>query len=131
MSYELKIEEKDNYLNAIVQGQRNSESIKNVTKDIVEMCIKNQYSKVLIDVRDFKEHITVNEIQSLASVELPEIIQKKIKKVAIIDMKGIEESHRYFEDVARKLGHNVRIFSNTNDAEQWLLQKSLFLSVPH
>ena len=131
MSYELKIEKKDNYLNAIVQGQRNSESIKNVTKDIVEMCIKNQYSKVLIDVRDFKEHITVNEIQSLASVELPEIIQKKIKKVAIIDMKGIEESQRYFEDVARKLGHNVRIFSNTNDAEQWLLQKSLFLSVPH
>lgn len=131
MSYELKIKNKNNYLNATVQGQRNTESIKNVTKEICEMCIKNQHSKVLIDVRNFKEHIAVNEIRSLASIELPDIIKKKIKKVAIIDEKGSEDNQRCFENVARNLGHNVRIFTNINDAEQWLLQKSLFLSVPH
>ena len=120
MSYKLKTMEKKDYLYANVEGNRTSESIKNVTRDICEMCVKNQFSKVLIDVRNFKENVELIKLYSLASIELPEIIQKRIKKVAIIDREGIEDNQRFFENVARNRGHNVRIFTDINDAEQWL-----------
>ena len=120
MSYKLEIRKEKDFLYAIVKGIRTSESIKNATKEICEKCIENQYTKVLVDVRDFKEHISRSDSFSLASIELPEIIRKSIKKAAILDMEGFENNQIFFENVARYWGHNVQIFTDINDAKQWL-----------
>ena len=92
MSYKLEIKREKDFLSAIVTGIRTSESIKNATREICENCIKNRYTKALVDVRDFKEHISTMNSFDLASVELPDIIRKSIEKVAILDMKGLKNS---------------------------------------
>jgi hypothetical protein len=116
----LEIKREKDFLFAIIKGKRTSESIKIVTKEICEKCIDNQCSKVLVDVRDFKEHINRSDSFSLASIELPEIIRKSIKKAAILDMEGFENDQIFFENVARYWGHNVQIFTDIDDAKQWL-----------
>jgi len=122
MSYKLEIIKEPNYLLTNIKGNRTTETVKEVTKEILEACIKYQYSKVLIDIREFSNRIgnTMN-IFDLASQELPDIIQKKIKKVAIVDLEGFEEDKRFFETVALNRGHNVKIFTDLNKAQEWLL----------
>jgi hypothetical protein len=120
MSYKLGIKREKDFLYACIKGNRTSESIKNVTREICEKCIKNQCTKVLVDVRDFKDHISTKDSFSLASIELPEIIRESITKVAILDMGGFENGQIFFENVARYWGHNVRIFTDIIDAKQWI-----------
>ena len=120
MSYKLTINKENDFLYAIINGIRTSESIKNVTKEICEECIKNQCTKVMVDVRDFKGHIKSSDLFSLGSNELSEISGKSIKKVAILDIEGNEKSQNFFENVSRFWGHNVSIFTDIIDAKQWL-----------
>ena len=119
MTYELEIKKDNNFLYATINGIRTVESIKRATKEICDECIKNQCSKVLIDVRTFKEHINILKIFDLASKNLPEIIKNKINKVAIVDLE-IFDNTMFFENVAVNRGHNVRIFTDVFDAKQWL-----------
>ena len=116
----MKFKNELDFLHAQVIGKRTSETIKEATKEICEACIKNQCSKVLVDVRDFTQRVNAPEIFSLASIELPDIIQHKITKVTIVDLEGFEDKTRFFEGVARFWGHNVQIFTDINNAVQWL-----------
>ena len=120
MACKLEIKREKDFLFAIIKGIRTPESIKNATREICEKCIKNQYTKVLIDVRDFKQHIDSSKIFSLVSKELPEIIGESIKQAAILDMEGFEEDQTFFENVAKNRGHHVQIFTDIIDAKQWL-----------
>ena len=102
-----------------VKGKRTVESIKEATTQIVEKCNKHKCTKVLVDVRDFKERIFFSEIFDLVSKDLPDIIQHKINKVAIIDIEGHNFNKQFFENVAVNRGHNVKIFTDFNNAIQW------------
>lgn len=120
MAYELQIKVEDRIMNVHVRGERDYETIKKVTSEILMKCKENKCFRVLIDVRDFKNRIDTMEIFFLASADLPEIIKRKLEKVAIIDLKGFEEKIKFFEDVARNRGHNVRIFTEYDEAINWL-----------
>jgi hypothetical protein len=43
-----------------------------------------------------------------------------ISKVAILDKEITEKNQTFFENIAVNRGHNVRIFTDINDAEKWL-----------
>ena len=103
-----------------IKGKRNVSSIKDATRQIVEKCIKYKCSKVLIDVRDFTDWILFSEIFDLVSKDLPEIINHKISKVAIIDEEGFNFNKQFFERVAINRRHNVKIFKETDQALTWL-----------
>jgi hypothetical protein len=75
MTYKLKFKREKEFLYASIIGDRNLESIKPAKKEICEICINKQCSKVLVDVRDYTEHIGVFDICSLAAKELPDIIE--------------------------------------------------------
>ena len=117
--YEMEVKKPD-YLYVKVKGKRTKESIKKATEGIVEKCQENKCSKVLVDIRDFSERINITEIFDLASKELPEITMSKINKVAIVDNEGFNYNKNFFENVARNRGHNVKIFTNIDNAMQWL-----------
>ena len=111
---------KPNYLFVKVKGKRSVDSIKEATTQIVEKCNKHKCTKVLVDVRDFTERIYFSEIFDLVSKSLPEIINHKINKVAIVDIDGHDFNKQFFENVAINRGHNVKIFTDMNSALQWL-----------
>jgi hypothetical protein len=119
LTYELEIN-KHNFLVVKVKGKRSVDSIKDVTKQIVDKCEDAKISKVLVDVREFKDRIKFSDIFDLTSKELPMIINSKINKVAIVDLEGFDFNKNFFENVARNRSHNVKIFTNYNDAVQWL-----------
>ncbi|KYK23484.1 hypothetical protein AYK24_07515 [Thermoplasmatales archaeon SG8-52-4] len=119
MTYELEIK-KPSFLVIKIKGKRTVDSIKEVTKQIVEKCEDNKISKVLVDVREFEERIKFSEIFDLASKQLPKIINNKINKVAIVDLKGFDYNKNFFENVARNRSHDVKIFTEYNEAVQWL-----------
>ena len=103
-----------------VKGKRSANSIKEATKQIVEKCTKHKCTKVLVDVRDFTDRINFSEIFNLVSKNLPDLIDDKINKVAIVDIKGHSFNKDFFENVAINRGHNVKIFTDINNAIQWL-----------
>jgi hypothetical protein len=119
LTFELQIKN-PNFLAIKIKGKRTVDSIKDVTKQIVEKCEENKITKVLVDVREFEERIKFSEIFDLASKDLPKITNNKINKVAIVDLEGFDFNKNFFENVARNRLHNVKIFTEYNDAVQWL-----------
>ena len=79
-----------------VKGKRSVNSIKEATKQIVEKCTEHKCTKVLVDVRDFTNRISFSEIFNLVSKNLPNIINDKIKKLAIVDIKGHSFNKDFF-----------------------------------
>ena len=43
-----------------------------------------------------------------------------ITRTAIVDLKEFEDSYRFFEDVAVNRGFSVHIFSDPDEAFEWL-----------
>jgi len=119
LTYELQIKN-PNFLVVRIKGKRTVDSIKDATKQIVEKCEENKITKVLVDVREFEERIKFSEIFDLASKDLPKITNNKINKVAIVDLEGFDFNKNFFENVARNRLHNIKIFTEYNDAVQWL-----------
>jgi hypothetical protein len=117
--YELEIKKPD-YLFIKVKGERTVDSIKEVTKKIAEKCSKQKCMKVLIDVREFTERINFSDIFDLVARDLPNITKNKINKAAIVDIEGHNFNKEFFENVAVNRGHNVKIFTDINDAMDWL-----------
>ena len=111
---------KHDFLFVKVKGYRSIDSIKDATKQITEKCHKQKCSKVLVDVRDFHERINFSDIFDLVSKDLPDIIKNRIKQVAIVDVEGHNFNKEFFENVAVNRGHNVKIFTDINDAMEWL-----------
>ena len=111
---------KPNYLYVKVKGKRSVDSIKEATKQIAEKCDKLKCESALVDIREFKERINFSEIFELVAENLPKIINHKINKVAIVDMEGYNFNKQFFENVAINRGHNVKIFTDMNEAIQWL-----------
>ncbi|MFW9875330.1 MAG: STAS/SEC14 domain-containing protein [Candidatus Thorarchaeota archaeon] len=120
MSYELRVKKENDFLNIHIKGKRDLESIKKATSEILKKCVENKCSRVLIDVREFKNRIGTMEIFMLASSELPKIIKGKLEQVAIIDQKGFEDKIKFFEDVARNRGYYVKIFTEYDEAINWI-----------
>ena len=111
---------KHDFLFVKVKGNRSIETIMDSTKQIVEKCNKKKCSKVLVDVRNFNNRINFSDIFNLVSKDLPDIINHKIKKVAIVDVDGHNFNKEFFENVAVNRGHNVKIFTDINNAMDWL-----------
>lgn len=116
----MKVKDEKDFLHAHIKGKRTTENIKKVTKQLCKICIKYQCSKILLDVRDFTGRIDTLDIFTLASEDLPKIINRQIRKVAIIDLEEFKEKEDFFEAVAQNRGHVVQIFSKIDDAIKWL-----------
>jgi hypothetical protein len=56
----------------------------------------------------------------LVSKDLPDMINNRIKQVAVVDVEGHNFNKEFFENVAVNRVHNVKIFTDTNDAMEWL-----------
>ena len=74
ISYELEIKKEKNFVYVRVKGKKTVDSIKETTNRISETCDRYNFTKALVDIRDFTETLNMSEIFSLASTDLKKII---------------------------------------------------------
>ncbi|UCH15763.1 MAG: hypothetical protein JSV22_07295 [Bacteroidales bacterium] len=121
MSYELTYKKKKDILFVKVKGMRSFKTIISVIKDIQQICIKQKTSKVLIDVQELEGHLKTMEAYELPALVFPKIRDKNIfEKSAIVDREESYPYYSFFENVSVNRGFNLRIFTNIDDAAEWL-----------
>ena len=120
MSYELSYKHEPNYLHVQVTGIRTIENIIAMLKDYHAVSDKHGYSKVVLDVRGMTGKLGVFNAYKLGKKNVQEFSQPGQLKVSIIDLEENRELSEFMENVVVNAGFNVRIFSDVDEAMEWL-----------
>ena len=121
MSYQLKIEQKANYLHVTVTGQNSKENVAAYLAELRSECIARGVFRVLIEER--------LEGPRLRTLDVFEIIFKGSKQalgmytaIAYVDLNAEGDLMKFAQTAAVNRGIPVSMFSSVADAEQWLLR---------
>lgn len=121
MSYDLVFEVQDNFFRVTARGTRSLKSVLAIAKEILAACTEHEISKVLIDVRALEGRLSTVSAFTIPTRHFPKYRDRRIiYQAAIIDLKGFELSHRFFEKAAVSRGFKFRIFSDPDQALFWL-----------
>lgn len=121
MSYDLTIEKKEGVLWVTAKGNRSIQTVLSMSNDILAVCVEKKVKKVLADVRALKGRLSTIEAYEIPSKHFPKMRDRNvITHNAIVDLKEFEHNYKFFENVAVNRGFNIRIFSNPNEAFEWL-----------
>jgi hypothetical protein len=116
--YNIKLENRAEYLYALVSGETLSPEIAKMYWDeIAEMCITLKKSKIMIE-KDFAKTVSPPEMLEMG-VYLGKILSEK--KIAFLDQRKNEDINELGKVIARNQGVIMRIFKNVEDAEKWLI----------
>lgn len=118
-AYEIKFEQRAEYLYAYVSGERDSLEISLAFwREIAEECRKTGARKVLIE-EDIKEAVSMLEMYQIAA-EIPRLGFSNVL-IAFVDRYLEQQSLNQFgEIVATNRGLRGKIFNNAPEAENWL-----------
>jgi hypothetical protein len=123
VTYQVDIKAEEEYLHTVVSGIRNRQNVMAVTTDVLKACREHNINKALIDVRQLKGRLSVIDSFFIAAKEFANIRKYNIiNKAVIVDNKENEERYRFFENVAVNRGYNIRFFSDSDIALEWLLK---------
>ena len=116
--YHIKLEDREEYLYALVGGEILSPRIAKMYWDqIAERCKTLQKEKILIE-KDFIQGVSAPEILEMG-VYLGSILAGK--KIAFIDRHKNEGVNELGKVIARNNGVQMRLFNNLEDAEKWII----------
>lgn len=118
----LEYEEKGGILHVCAIGKRTREAIIRFVPDIYAACAEKKLSKVLLDIRGLEGRLPIREDYDIPSRFFPTVRNLNvINRAALVDLKEFERDDAFFETVAVNRGFNLRIFSNSDEALQWLI----------
>jgi hypothetical protein len=118
--YKLTFEYRPQYLYAFVTGEKDSYEIsKQYWQEIAGECRKSGIRKVLID-EDIKENVSMSEMYQFAS-EIPQLGFFGIRVAFVDRQQDQQQLNQFGETVATNRGLFSRVFSNFDEAEEWLL----------
>jgi hypothetical protein len=119
--YTLATEAQNSHLFARLSGIRTLESVQGATVEVFDSALTNGLSRVLVDVRAFEGRLGVLDIYILVTELFQSLRGKGIKKAAIVDRPQSGMREWFLETVAVNRSFNLRIFSEVEEARQWLL----------
>lgn len=123
MSYNILTETKQGYIKLIVTGEQTFENNKELVSQILEVCVKNQVRKALIDIREIVGQPGVFADYELASIAAQEALGV-IQKAALLYRQESHEYTSFFETAIRNRGVNLFAFLDEGKALEWLLEGS-------
>jgi hypothetical protein len=122
VSYQLSLENKEEYLHAHVRGTRTRESVITLARGLLEACIEMKHSKLIVDVKEFEGRLSPFDIYSFVTEEIPKLRGKGLNKAAIVDNTAPRVGRWFFETVARNRGYyNLQMFEDLGSAHEWLI----------
>lgn len=118
--YFLDFKSKHNYLIVIATGTRTYATVIAITREIFDMALVKNKSKMVVDVRKLKGHLGALDIYNLVKEMFYDLRGKGVDQTAIVDTPKNPQRDRLLETIARNRGFNFRIFSNLKDAQKWI-----------
>jgi len=118
--FQLRMEEKSNYLHVYTCGIRSRENVNNLTIKVFNTALEKNLSKVLIDVRELLGDFGYLDIFIFAKEVLRDLRGKGVDKVAVIDVHRATREGWFLEPVAQIHGLNIRVFAEEESALKWL-----------
>ena len=121
MSIQLQIEEMPDYLVAKFNGAGTAEEVWRRYKLIAERCNRANKNKLLLDFTEVHAGISLaGRYFLVTSARI--FAQYKLIKTAVVARPEQVDSKKFGELVARNRWINARVFTNIEDAEEWLLK---------
>jgi hypothetical protein len=122
MSLQLQMEQMPGYLAARFTGQGAPEEIWRQFELIAEHCKRANKNRLLLDFTEFHAGISLADRYFLV-IGARIFAQYKLIKTAYFARPEQVDSKKFGELVARNRWINARVFTNIEDAEEWLLKR--------
>ncbi len=91
-------------------------SNKNAFLPVIEKCLENACSKIIIDIRDLVINLSVVELHK-AGADAAFLSWRGLKVVAVARKETVSS---FFDTVAFNRGGRVRVFTDWDEAMEWL-----------
>jgi hypothetical protein len=121
VTYELKIEQKPEYLHCVVTGRNSQETVTRYMQQVMQECAARRCFRVLIEERLEGPRLGTMEVFTMVSAGSKRY-QGMLEALAFVDLNAEGGVMRFAEDVAVNRGIPVRVFRTVDGAEKWLLQ---------
>ena len=121
MSYELFLQEKENYLHFQVTGENQPDTVRGYLADILKECMKRGTTWILVEENLRGPGLSVLDIFRI-SAEGTQNANGHLRRVAYVDSNPDHSyaNMKFATTVASNRGLNVRMFSSVKEAEEWL-----------
>lgn len=120
-AYELAVQVKDGVLWATASGTRSLAAVLGLTRDIMQACAELGVKQALVDVRGLKGQLEPTDSFEVTSRHYPAMRNRRVMThCAIVDRKGAEANHAFFENVAVNRGLNLRVVTDAEAGLAWL-----------
>jgi len=121
MSVQLQIEEMPGYLKATLNGATTTEEVAWQFESLAEKCKCTNKNKLLLDFTEVPADISLVDRYDLG--KRTQVFAQYKCKVAAVCKSGQRDSHCFLETVAQNRWVDLRVFTNVEDALEWLLKK--------
>ncbi|MGH8688994.1 MAG: hypothetical protein ACREVQ_14925 [Burkholderiales bacterium] len=119
--YLIEVRAKDGIVWAIVRGRRSLDTVLEAGRDIMKACAELNLKKALVDVRGLEGQLEPVDSFEVTSRHYPAMRDRRvITHCAIVDRKGSEANHAFFENVAVNRGLNLRVMTEPEAGLAWL-----------
>jgi hypothetical protein len=119
MSIQLQIQETPNYMEARFIGEGSTEEIWRRFELIAESCKRANKNKLLLDLTGASTNGHLTDKYHLGD-KAEIFMHYKLIKVAVVVRPEKLDPFRFGETVARNRWVNAQVFTNSEDAEEWL-----------
>lgn len=115
---ELKILDKGDYILADFSGEFSVDAGKQCVDRMVEACSEYNRSAVLLDCSKMMGHLTI--MGRFQVVEYGQIARGTISRLALVGRTEDTLPDNFVENVAANRGVNLRVFTDIDEAVEWL-----------
>jgi len=126
MPYTLNYEEAG-FIRLFYEGDANLKEMKAVIAQGVALAEEKDCVRVLSDFRAMKLNLSMMDLFSIPRNQISQSKELNIPfykfRRAVVVPKADFENYKFFENVAVNRSHQVKIFTDPEDAISWLLQK--------
>jgi hypothetical protein len=123
MTYVLQIEQKPNHLHAVVTGQNTRSNVLRYLEDLLRECEARNCWYVLVEEHLEGPRLGTMDVFEIAS-QRGQPLGSNVRGAAYVDVNASGDLMKFAEDVAVNRGYPVRVFSNVEDAEKWLVARA-------
>jgi hypothetical protein len=118
--YTFAIEARDVCLYVRSSGVRTRATVTAMTMEIFDAALAKGLSKVLVDVRKLEGRLGILDSYLAVTDVFQRLRGKGMRKAAIVDQQISSIRGWFIETLARNRGFNLRVFTDQEEAVEWL-----------
>lgn len=126
MEYKVGLGEEAKFIHAFAKGKWDAETDNAMVKEIMNMVEQEGILNVLLDIRELQfSHSVLQMFQRVQEMrEKRKATSKTSRRVAIIYSVVLAVEANFFETASQNRGLPYRVFTNIDEAKEWLLRRS-------